>query len=69
MRQEVLTTPRGAAARVTLQTRAVAHQSEISAFAAGLAFVAFGLGFGAFLGRGGPRVGFGPLQLLERLRR
>ena len=66
-----LRTPRGAPARVALQARAVAHQREISALAAGFAFVAFGAGFGAFFRRGllgvGARVG--PVHLLQRLRR
>jgi hypothetical protein len=64
-----LRTPRRAAARIALHAGAVSQQSEVAALAAGFAFVAFGLGFGAFLGRRGLRIGLGPLQLLERLRR
>ena len=45
-----LRTPRRRAARVALQTRPVSHQREVQAFAAHLAFVAFGLGLGAAFG-------------------
>src|SRR5262249_1630353 len=40
-------TPRRAAARVALEAGAVAHEREIHALRAHLAFVAFGLGLGA----------------------
>src|SRR5215510_12113137 len=74
-------TPRGAAARVALEARAVAHQGEVAAFAAGFALVALGLGLGAFLGcerarvglGGGARLGAGarlrPRQMLQPLGR
>src|SRR5262245_49865965 len=75
-------TPRRAAARVALPARAVAHQGEVAAFAAGLALVALGLGLGAFLGRhssrasasvsnigAGVRLGEGGVLLLELLGR
>src|SRR5262245_22422319 len=52
-------TPRGAAAGVALEARAVAHQGEIAAFAAGFALVALGLGLGAFLGCERAGVGLG----------
>ena len=45
-----LRAPRCATTRVALQARAVAHHGEVAAFAAGFAFVALGLGFGALLG-------------------
>src|SRR5262249_9028159 len=65
------TTPRRAAARVALQTRAVAHQGKVPALAARFALVALGARFGAFLRRGrlGVRARVGPSELLERLRR
>src|SRR5260370_37429913 len=44
---------RGAAAGVAFQAGAVAHQREISAFAAGFAFVALGLGLRALASGGG----------------
>src|SRR5262249_56796169 len=47
----VLAAPRGAAAGVAFEARAVANEREVAAFAAGLAFVALGLGFGALLRR------------------
>src|SRR5262249_62065434 len=47
---------RGAAAGVAFQARAIANEREVAAFAAGLAFVALGLGFGALLRRQRPRV-------------
>jgi len=50
-----LTTPRRPTARVALEARAVPHQREVAAFAAGFAFVALGLGFGAALGSRGSR--------------
>src|SRR5206468_12376778 len=49
--EQVLATARRAPAGVAFQARAVAHQCEIAAFAAGLALVALGLGLGAFLRR------------------
>lgn len=52
---DISRTPRGAAAGVALQAGAVAHESEVSAFAAGFALIALGLGFGAHFGG----VGFG----------
>ena len=66
------TAPRRAAAGVAFEARAVAHQGEIAAFAAGFAFVALGLGLGALLGRALARRALGPsrvgeLQLLELL--
>src|SRR5579885_1752761 len=57
-----LRTPRRTPARVALHARAVAHQREVAAFAAGLALVAFGAGFGAFLARRG----FGLRARVER---
>src|SRR6185312_7580638 len=51
-----LRTPRRAAARIALHARAVAHQREVAALAAGLALVALGAGFGALLARRGFRV-------------
>src|SRR5215510_12128025 len=50
-------TPRGASARVALEARAVAHQREVQALRAHLAFVALGFRFGA--ARGGGRLGVG----------
>src|SRR5271166_202384 len=60
--QRYSTTPRGAPARVTLQTRAIAHQGEVSALAARFALVALGARLGAFLGgsRLGVRTRVGP---------
>ena len=59
-------TPRRASARIALHAGAVPHQREVAALAAHLAFVAFGLGFGAAFGlgrRGGLRgAGLAPLQ-------
>src|SRR5260221_4292775 len=52
-----LRTPRRAPARVALEARAVAHQREVHAFRAHLAFVALGFRFGAARGRGGPGIG------------
>src|SRR6266516_2699095 len=49
--EQVLAAAGCATAGVAFQARAVAHQSEIAAFAAGLALVALGLGLGAFLCR------------------
>src|SRR5215472_18479699 len=46
-----LRAPRGAAAGVAFQAGAVANEREVAAFAAGLAFVALGLGFSALLRR------------------
>src|SRR5215510_15947638 len=46
-----LAAPRRAAASIAFQARAVANEREVAAFAAGLAFVALGLGFGALLRR------------------
>jgi len=43
-------TPRRTTARIALHAGAVPHQSKIPALAAHLAFVAFGLGFGAAFG-------------------
>ena len=43
-------TPRRAATRVALHAGAVAHQREVAALRAHLAFVAPGLGFGAAFG-------------------
>src|SRR5215468_8709198 len=51
-----LAAPRGAAAGVAFEARAVADQREVAAFAARLAFVALGLGFGALLRRPRPRI-------------
>src|SRR6266446_3009916 len=45
-----------AAAGVAFEAGAVANEREVAAFAAGLAFVAFGLGFGALLRRQRPRI-------------
>src|SRR5262245_61418757 len=53
----VSATPRRTPAGVALHACAVAHQGEVAAFAAGLAFVALGLGLGAFLGCQRARVG------------
>src|SRR5262245_9102523 len=50
-------TPRRAPARVALQARAVAHQREVQALRAHLAFVALGFRFGA--AGGGGRLGVG----------
>src|ERR1051325_8341976 len=63
-----LRTPRGAAARVALHAGAVAHQSEVAAFAAGFALVALGAGLGALLGGRRLRMGLrvGPVELVER---
>src|SRR6266545_5033145 len=61
-------TPRRAPTRIALQARTVAHQREVAAFAAGFAFVALGLGFGAFLGGVRTRLGFGEGELLELFR-
>src|SRR5579871_2830223 len=63
----VLRTPRRAPTRIALQTRAVAHQREVAAGAAGFAFVAFGAGFGAAFGGDGFGVGANVGHLLERL--
>src|SRR2546423_2331863 len=46
-------TPRRAPARVALEARAVAHQREVHALRAHLAFVALGFRLGAARGRGG----------------
>src|ERR1700730_18366568 len=62
-------TPRRAAARIALQTRAVPHQREIQALRAHLALIALRLGLGAAFGGDGFGVGLGPLHLLERLGR
>src|SRR5215468_9538833 len=51
-----LAAPRGAAAGVAFEARAVADEREVAAFAARLAFVALGLGFGALLCRPRPRI-------------
>src|SRR5215471_20087667 len=51
-----LAAPRGAAASVAFEARAVANEREVAAFAAGLAVVALGLGFGALLRRQRPRI-------------
>src|SRR5262249_33553306 len=48
--------PRGAAAGVAFEARAVANRRQVAAFAAGLAFVALGLGLGALLRRQRPRI-------------
>src|SRR5262245_2433630 len=48
--ERALAAPRGAAAGVAFQARAVANEREVAAFAAGLAVVALGPGFGALLG-------------------
>src|SRR5262249_10461975 len=45
----------GAAARIAFEAGAVANEREVAAFAAGFAFVALGLGFGALLRRQRPR--------------
>src|SRR5262249_13101620 len=50
-------TPRRAAAGVALEAGAVAHQGEVAAFAAGLAFIALGARLGALLGRDRARAG------------
>src|SRR3989442_7932420 len=42
-------TPRRAPARVAFEAGAVAKEREVAAFLAGFAFIALGLGFGAFL--------------------
>lgn len=59
--------PRRRSARVALHAGAVSHQSVVLTLAAGVAFVALGLGFRALLARALLR-GFLPLQMLERLR-
>src|SRR5215831_7804088 len=46
-----LAAPRRAAASIAFEARAVANEREVAAFAAGLAVVALGLGFGALLRR------------------
>src|SRR5271154_7617944 len=65
-------TPRRAATRIALHAGAIAHQREIPALAAHLAFVAFGFRLGAALGLdGGGFAGAAcsaPLQGLELLR-
>ena len=43
-------TPRRAATRIALHAGAIPHEGKIPAFAAHLAFIAFGLGFGAAFG-------------------
>ena len=64
-------TPRRATARIALHAGAIPHQREVAALAAHLAFVAFGLGFGAAfgLGRGGGlrAAGLAPLQGFQLL--
>ena len=62
----MLRTPRRAAARIALQTRAVAHQREIPALAAHFAFVAFGFRLGTAFGGGRFGVGAGVEAVLER---
>src|SRR5258708_31808400 len=66
-------TPRRAATRIALHACAVAYQREVAAFAAHLAFVAFGLGFGATLrlggGGGSGGSGLAPLQRFQLFRR
>jgi hypothetical protein len=59
--------PRSTAARIALQARAVADHGEISAIAAGFAFVAFGAGFGAAFGGFGLGFGAGVAPGLQRL--
>src|SRR6516225_5976010 len=49
MLRRALAAPRGTSASVAFEARAVANEREVAAFAAGLAFVALGLGFGALL--------------------
>src|SRR5215472_1037223 len=51
MLRRALTAPRGTSAGVAFEAGAVANEREVAAFAAGLAFVALGLGFGALLRR------------------
>src|SRR5215471_9274091 len=60
----VLRAPRRAAAGVALHAGAVAQQREVAAFAAGFAFVALGLGLGAFLRSGRARLRLGERQVL-----
>src|SRR5439155_25287085 len=57
-------TPRRAPAGVALEARAVAHQREVQALRAHLAFVALGFRFGAARGGGrlGVRLGEGDLR-------
>jgi hypothetical protein len=59
--------------RIALHTRPIPHQGKIPALAAHLAFVAFGLRFGAAFGFGGGLfargAGFAPLQGFELFRR
>src|SRR5215475_8893114 len=56
MLRRALTAPRGTSAGVAFEAGAVANEREVAAFAAGLAFVALGLGFGALLRRPRPRI-------------
>src|SRR5215831_4221856 len=51
MLRRALAAPRGTSAGVAFEAGAVANEREVAAFAAGLAFVALGLGFGALLRR------------------
>src|SRR5262249_54569828 len=48
-------TPRSTSASIAFEARAVANEREVAAFAAGLPFIALGLGFGALLRRQRPR--------------
>src|SRR5215471_17334875 len=62
-------TPRRRAARVAFEARAVAHQSEVAAFAARFALVAARFRFGTFLRRRGLGMGARFGAMLEFLRR
>ena len=68
-RSQLLRTPGRRPTRIALQARAVSHQREIPARAAGFALIAFRLRLGPFLSRRGAGVAVRPLHLLERLRR
>src|SRR6516164_2321212 len=57
MLRRALAAPRGTSAGVAFEAGAVANEREVAAFAAGLAFVALGLGFGALLRRQRARAG------------
>src|SRR5262249_59167019 len=50
-KRQVLAAARRRPAGVVFQARAVSHQGEVAAFAAGLALLALVFGLGAFLGR------------------
>jgi hypothetical protein len=69
----ILRTPRRAAARIALHAGAVAHQREIPALRAHLAFVTLGLGLGAAFGLGWRKraggAGLAPFQGFQLLGR